>query len=113
MTQIVTAVFFSLILAGIALRANARLRHEKRLPMQWWLTGDVTWSAPRLIGLAFIPVLAFLTFAILIILSFNVQPRPGQEGVVLPAFIGLGITFVAIQVLHLWLAQKTLRRNGS
>ena len=112
MPIIITAVFFILALCGLALHANMRLRNEDRLPMQWLLTGEVTWSSPRLIALALIPALAILVFVSLIALSLNVRPRPGQEGLVLPIFIGIGIMFIAIQLLHLWLIEKTLRRNG-
>jgi hypothetical protein len=113
MAPIVIFGFFGLILSGLALQANTRLRSEVRLPMQWWLDGEVTWSAPRHIALAFIPALALVTFASLIFISFSIQPRPGQEGMVLPAFGGIGILFVAVQLLHLWLIHKTLHRNGS
>jgi hypothetical protein len=41
-----------------AILANMRFRHELRLPIQCWLDGKVTWSAPRAVALAFIPVLA-------------------------------------------------------
>ena len=112
MSIIVTAVFFSLALCGFALSANKRLRNEDRLPMQWLLSGEVTWSAPRLMALALIPALAISVFVSFIVLSLNVRPRPGQEGLVLPTFIAIGITFIAIQLLHLWLIEKTLRRNG-
>lgn len=113
MSLVITAALFSLALFGLAWRANGRFRREDRLPMQWWLNGEVTWSAPRAIALAFIPALAFFVFASLIVLSRNVAPRPGQEGMVLPTLIGLGATFVFIQILHFWLIEKTLRRNGN
>ena len=110
--MIITAVFFGLTLCGLALRANMRLRNEDRLPMQWLLSGEVTWSAPRFMALALIPALGISVFVSFIVLSLNVRPRPGQEGLVLPTFIGIGIIFVAVQLLHLWLVEKTLRRNG-
>lgn len=113
MSLVITAVIFSLALCGLAWRANARFRREDRLPMQWWLNGEVTWSAPRPIALALIPALAIFVFASLIVLSRNVAPRPGQEGMVLPTLIGLGATFVFIQALHFWLIERSLRRNGS
>ncbi|GGE78524.1 hypothetical protein [Sphingomonas prati] len=81
--------------------------------MQWWFDGEVTWSALRRIALAFIPVSALLTLASLTILSFTMPPRPGQEGMVLPVLIGIGVMFVVIQRLHLWLIRRTLRTNGS
>ena len=110
---ILIAAFFVLILGGLALWANSRFRGEDRLPMQWWFTGEVTWSAPRPLALAFIPALAVCAFAAYALLAAKVPPRPGQESMMFPAFIGLGAMFVAVQLLHLWLVEKTLRRNGS
>jgi len=113
MIMIGIAFLFSSVLCSLALKANARLRGERRLLMQWWFTGDVTWSAPRALALAFVPALAACVFLSLILLSLNVRPRTGQEGEVLPTFIGIGIVFLGIQLLHLWLIGRTLRRNGS
>jgi hypothetical protein len=113
MTNVVTAVLFILVSCGIALRANTRLRGEDRLPMQWWIDGQVTWSAPRTVALAFVPALVLAVLVSLIVLLLNLRPRPGQEGLELPALIGLGIIFLAIQLLHVWLIEKTLRRNRS
>ncbi|RMB53945.1 hypothetical protein C8J44_1557 [Sphingomonas sp. PP-CE-3A-406] len=112
MTLIVTAIVFIAALAGLALRANTRFCDEDRLPMQWWLTGEVTWSAPRRMALTLLPVLAFLVFTSLIILSFCMQPSPGQDGMVLPTVIGIGIVFLAIEAFHLWMIEKTLHRNA-
>lgn len=107
------AFFFGLVLCGLAVRANSRLCDEDRLPMQWWLNGEVTWSAPRVVALACVPVLAVGVLAINVVLALNLRPRPGQEGMVLPTFIATGVTFIAVQLLHVWLIEKTLRRNGS
>lgn len=107
------ALLFGIVLAGLSLKANARFRSEKRLPMQWWLTGEVTWSAPRVFALAFIPALATCVLAACVLLMLNVPSRAGQEGMVLPTLIAVGAIFVACQLLHLWLIDRTLRRNGS
>jgi hypothetical protein len=107
------AFLFILAHTGLALWANNRFQHEERLPMSWWVTGEVTWSAPRLLALAFHPALAVVTFATLALLATKVPPRVGQEDMVLPAFVGLGMTLVAAQAFHLWLIAKTLSRNGS
>ena len=103
------AVIFGLILGTLAYRANGRFRDEDRLPMQWWITGEVNWYAPRRLALAFIPALAV---AVISLLSVMLEPRPGQEDLVLPALIGIGVTFLAIQVAHFFMIEKTLRRNG-
>lgn len=111
MIMVVIAILYGITLLAVARWANARFRHEDRLPMQWLLNGEVTWSAPRPVALAFIPALAILMLAGLILLFFNVAPRPGQEHLVLPVFIVIGASFVASQLLHVWLIGRTLRRH--
>ncbi|WP_019832424.1 hypothetical protein [Sphingomonas sp. PR090111-T3T-6A] len=113
MAMVGIAILFSLVLCGFALLANARLKGVNRIPMQWWFNGEATWSAPRPVALAFFPVMAACAFIVLIFLAENVRPKVGQEGMVLPTFIGIGLMFLGLQLLHLWLVQKTLRRNGS
>lgn len=113
MTILGIAICFALMLGGLALLANSRFRDQDRLPMQWWVTGEVTWSAPRVVALAFVPALAIGILMISVALVFDLRPRPGQEGAVLPAFVALGALFVGTQLLHLWLIKKTLGRNGS
>lgn len=113
MTMLVAAMIFALILCWMAFQANMRFQNESRLPMQWWLTGEVTWSAPRRLALAFIPALATGVFTIYIIMSLTVEPRVGQEVLVLPTLVGLGAMFIAVQLAHFWLITKTLRRNDS
>lgn len=108
---IVSAVFVvtSCVLAG---RANARFRNERRLPMQWGLTGEVNWSAPRYLALAFFPLSAIAVLGFQTILSINVVPKAAQEGPVLPVLIGTGAALIAMQLLHFWLIAKTLRRDA-
>ena len=113
MARVGIAIFFALLLCGLAIRANSRFRNQDRLPMQWSLTGDVTWSAPRALALAFVPALAIGILTINAVLAMNFQPRLGQESMVIPAFIGTGIVATGIQLLHFWLIAKTLHRDGS
>jgi hypothetical protein len=104
-------VLFCFASCGLAIWANNRLQGEGRLPMQWWLSGEVTWSAPRPIALAFVPALTILVFAGLTVLSFYTRPRPGQEGMVIPSLITVGFIFLAAQVFHLWMVEKTVRQD--
>ena len=55
MGMLVVAVILGLILCALAYQADARFRSEDRLPMQWWLTGEVTWSAPAPSGASIHP----------------------------------------------------------
>lgn len=113
MTTALIGIAFALVLCGIALRANASFRDEDRLPMQWGLDGEVTWSAPRRIALAFIPAFSILTLLGLTVLLSSARPRPGQEGLVIPSLIAVGMIFLGAQLFHLWMVAKTVRRNGS
>lgn len=109
MFMIAAALVFMLVYVGVAMRANAGLRNHARLPMQWSFTGAVTWTAPRVIGLALIPVLGTVCLLAYIVMGSCVKPRPGDEGAVWPVFLALGAGFLVIQLLHLVLAARTLR----
>ena len=111
METALVGTLFCLASCGIAIWANQRLRSEARLPMQWLLSGEVTWSAPRPIALAFFPALAVLVFASLAVIFFYTRPRPGQEGMLIPSLFAMGFIFLAAQVFHLWMVEKTVRRD--
>lgn len=96
-----------LTIAGLAVRANRRLRHHDRLPMQWSLGGEVNWTAPRAVALSLIPVLAAGMMGFVTVMTLTVGPRPGQENQVLPVTVLIGAMLVAGQWLHLWLIGKT------
>jgi hypothetical protein len=109
---VVVALIVVSALALLAVQANQRFHDEDRLPMQWGLDGTVTWTAPRVVALAFFPLLASITFASLLILAVNVKPRTGDDAMTLPAFVGIGTTFVAIQLLHFWLIARQGRNKA-
>ncbi|MBW6525245.1 hypothetical protein KZ813_00145 [Sphingomonas sp. RHCKR7] len=102
-------VLFGFVMCVIASRANAKLMRERRLPMQWWFDGTVTWSAPRRLALAFVPVLGSVVLTALCVLANWARPRAGQEGMVLPSFIVIGMFFVGTQVLHIRLISRSLK----
>jgi hypothetical protein len=103
---------FGAVIIWLALGANSRFSGERRLPMQWWLNGEVTWDAPRRVALAFIPTLAIVVFGLYVALSLTTKPKPGDEQLVIPVILFLGFLFLGIQLFHLYLVRKTLRRNG-
>lgn len=111
MGMLIVSTVFVVALTALAYRANARFRSESRLPMQWGITGAVNWYAPRAIALAFIPMLAAGILGFQVVMAMNVAPRAGQESLVFPVLVGTGATLVAIQLLHFWLIERTLRRN--
>ena len=110
MSIVIVSVISILMVCALAYRADAWFYHEERLPMQWWITGEVTWSAPRRLALAFIPALAIVSLGFVTIMALSVASQAGQEGRVLLATIGMGATLIAVQLLHFWLIARTLRR---
>lgn len=80
--------------------------------MQWSLAGTVNWTAPRALALSLFPALATCLLSFFTLLALNVPPRAGDAGMVLPVMMLLGATFVGVHLLHLWLIEQTLNRNG-
>lgn len=115
---IILAIVFALVMVVLSVRANTRFRKEQKLPMQWMisrsqpLSSTVIRSAPRVIALGFVPFLGITVLSLFAIGATTLTPRPGQEGMLLPSLIFIGSILVGIQVLHLWLIEKTLRRSG-
>ncbi len=112
MGLLVVSAVFVVILSALAYRANIHFRNERRLPMQWGITGAVNWSAPRSVALAFIPIVAIAVLGFQVFMALNVSARAGQETLVFPVLVGTGVTLVVVQLLHLWLIERTLRRNA-
>jgi len=106
----IIALFFGLISIAIAIRANASLRQEDRVLMKWGITGEVNWTAPRLIGLSITPAIT-IGILILFCLTSRWPTHPGQEQLRLPTLLVSGAGLVAAQLLHLWLVFKTLNRS--
>lgn len=112
MAQIVIGLIATVILVRMSLLANNRFRDQMRLPMQWFLNGEVTWTAPRRLALAFIPALAIPIIWATVALTIFVPPRSGQDGFEIPVTLFMGGVFVAVYFLHIWLIDKHLKRNG-
>ena len=55
MSIVVVSVISVLVTCALAYRADASFHSEDRPPMQWWVTGEVTWSAPRHLGASPLP----------------------------------------------------------
>ncbi len=107
----IIAFFFGLAGTAIAIRANTALRHEDRVPMQWSVTGQVNWTSPRPVGLAFSPVTTIVVLVVICLKSLG-PTRPGQEHLVVPAMLISGAVLTAVQLLHLWLVFRTLKGTG-
>ena len=116
MTQAILAMAIALVavalLAAMSLRANRRFQMEPRLPMQWWLDGSVTWTAPRRVALAFTPVLAAICLAAVVALAIFVKPRAGQEHLVTPAILAVALVCLCVHAVHLWMMRRTVQRKA-
>lgn len=111
MSMVVVAVVAVALMAFLAIRANARFRTELRIPMQWSADRQVIWSAPRGLGLAFMPVIGTLVMIWFVAMALTTPPRPGQAGLVLPVEIVIGLAMLGCQWLHIVLVARTLRRR--
>lgn len=109
MATIVISTVVIALMCLVATRANDRFRTHARLPMQWGWHGQVNWTAPRKVALAFMPALAVLVLGLHSALSMITVPRPGQAHLVLPILILTGLTLLAIQAFHLWIIARTLK----
>ncbi|WP_425096214.1 hypothetical protein [Thalassovita sp. S70] len=77
------------------------LPHADRLPMQFSLTGHAGWSAPRMVALAFLPALAFVTM-------LGVGFIPAQQGLREAQGIS-AVSFILGHLFYLWLLRRHLR----
>lgn len=113
MIEIVIVIVAATALIILSLRANIRLRHEDRLPMQWSFTGKVNWTAPRVLALAVTPALAIGILSLVAASMLRVEPRPGQEGFEVPVLLLMSLAFIAVHLLHLRMIDRTLQgRSG-
>ena len=56
MAQIVIGLIATGLMIWMSIIANGKFRDQNRLPMQWLLNGEVTWTAPRGIALGSGPI---------------------------------------------------------
>jgi len=85
----------------LAVAANSRFADLERLPMQWGLSGQVNWTAPRVLGLAFVPVL-YAVLAGIFIWAAEHDPEKYTAKSVDIVLIAL----IAVQILHLWMIDR-------
>jgi hypothetical protein len=109
MIELSIALSTILILSFASVRADERFRGEDRLPMQWSAKGNVNWTAPRRIALAFTPVLAIVVLtAVTLSIALGDDPRPGQDSFVTPAVLFIGLVFIGVHALHLRLIARSV-----
>lgn len=98
----VTGISVFIISVLIAHIANYKLRHLRRLPMQWGLSGQVNRTAPRAYGLALFPALYTLIAAFIIFTGIS-----GHEAITTRSLLILAIAILGTQLFHLVLIDKT------
>ncbi|KQV32313.1 hypothetical protein ASC97_01580 [Rhizobium sp. Root1203] len=88
-----------LALAGFA---YARIAPDRRaVPMQWSLSGNVNWSAPRALAFASIPMLAIALMAVLAVTGAG---HARDIGIV-------GMLLFACQAMHIGLVSRWSKRK--
>lgn len=112
MFQALIALIAVCVLVAMSVRANHRFGDIERLPMQWFLDGSVTWTAPRALALAFTPILAAIVLTGTAILTAYAKARPSQEGFEIPVMLFVAITFIGVHALHLRLIARSLDERG-
>ncbi len=90
------------ILAALSLAAERRWRMHARLPMQWGLGGQINWTAPRRVALAFTPTLAAVMLFGPLILSDAAITRSIAIG---------SAAFIFAHLLHLALLARWHRKT--
>lgn len=105
MTELIGAT----VAAMLAISGIAYLLFPKgaRVPMQWDLAGKPTWTAPKLIGVLFSPILSLLA------LSFATYVSAGDLQKVAPVLPMISGLFLVVHVIHLVLAQWHFNANKS
>jgi len=83
-------------------RAEKVYATRDQLPMQFGLNGAVGWSAPRRWALSFSPILA------MVIMVPTAFAEPGAG-----VMVFVGACMIGGHALHLWLIERTFRKDGS
>lgn len=110
MAELTIALVMIVLLCAASIWANRRFRDEDRLPMQWSLSGDVNWTAPRRVALALMPALgALILGGMALAILASGSPRPGQENLEAPVVLLGGLIILAIHGFHLWMIERTVR----
>lgn len=112
MLPIVVTLVAVTLLVMMSVRANRKFRAIDRLPMQWSGHGDVNWTAPRVVALAVMPALGTLILCAASLSAIFVEPRAGQENMVVPVMLILALVPIGIHHLHITLIARHLNKAG-
>jgi hypothetical protein len=93
----------------IALSAVAALLFPKgaKVPMQWGINGNPTWTAPVGIAVAFTPMIAAVVFAVTLGLSYGKAQSPIDRILALQV-----VVFVLAHIGHLYFALRHFRSRS-
>ncbi|QYC12064.1 hypothetical protein [Brevundimonas nasdae] len=113
-----TAIFSLAVYAALAglmyVRANSRLRHHAKLPMQWGLNKQPNWYAPRHVALIVTPILGGIGFLAVALMAATVpKPPSAPAGQVIGLLVGLGAFGIAVFAGYLWLVARWDRSTAS
>tara|TARA_R110002126_G_scaffold10087_2_gene45354 strand:+ start:20235 stop:20576 length:342 start_codon:yes stop_codon:yes gene_type:complete len=108
MLQSIISIVAIIVMVEMSRRADARYRSETTLPMQWLLDGTVIRTAPRRFALAFFPALLAFVLGVMVVASLMLTPRPGEEGLVIPAIACVALLCVGLHVFYLRLVARSL-----
>ncbi|MEQ1755679.1 MAG: DUF1648 domain-containing protein [Micropepsaceae bacterium] len=86
---------------AISLIAYLIFPKDARVPMQWGLTGQPTWTAPKAAAVLFVPVLTLAAMSLAIIPLF----ADSEHQRLVSALPSIAMLFLLIHILHLCLAQ--------
>ena len=65
-------------------------------------------TAPRRFALAFFPALLAFVLGVMVVASLMLTPRPGEEGLVIPAIACVALLCVGLHVFYLRLVARSL-----
>ena len=110
--SILMASGFVVVLAAMSICSAKGWAPDQRLPMQWGFDGRPTWTAPRNLALSFTPILAALTLILTAMASF-LGPLEGTDlRIFFAVLIGMGMSWIGLHALHLWLLARWRRAEG-
>ena len=96
---------FAALLWGVSAQFRHRFAGASRVPMQWGIDGKPTWYARPRLALSFTPLLGTGALIFVASLSAFATPSSGQLGS-LAVLVVIGVTFVAVHVIHLRIAAR-------
>lgn len=113
-TAIVLLATYMALAGWMYARAERRLCHRAKLPMQWGLNRQPNWYAPRHVALIVTPILGGIGFLAAALIAATVpQPPSVTTDQVVGLLVGLGALGLAVYAGYLWLVARWDRATSS